>query len=55
MDIRKRWLYNRLSKVTVAPDFNYDLILAQTKGWPIIEIDQLIRLTVEAASTRMLK
>ena len=55
MDIRKQWLSNRLSKVSVAPDFNHDLILAQTKGWPILEVDQLIRLTVETAHVRALK
>lgn len=32
MEIRKEWLRNRLLNVVVADDFNYDLILAQTKG-----------------------
>jgi hypothetical protein len=32
MEIRQEWLRNRLSNISVADDFNYDLILAQTKG-----------------------
>ncbi|CAF2844366.1 unnamed protein product [Rotaria sp. Silwood2] len=55
MEIRKEWLRNRLLNILVADDFNYDLILAQTKGWPIVEIDQLIRLTIEAAYWRSLE
>lgn len=33
IEIRKEWLRNRLINITVADDFNYDLILAQTKGF----------------------
>ncbi|CAF3775209.1 unnamed protein product [Rotaria socialis] len=55
MEIRKQWLRNRLSNISVADDFNYDLVLAQTKGWPLAEIDQLIRLTIEAAYWRSLE
>ncbi|CAM4760651.1 unnamed protein product [Rotaria magnacalcarata] len=55
MEIRKQWLRNRLSTISVADDFNYDLVLAQTKGWPLAEIDQLIRLTIEAAYWRSLE
>lgn len=71
MDIRKEWLRKRLDNVSVSDDFNYDLILAQTKslcypflscpvkdclvGWPIAEVDQLIRLTIEAAYWRFLE
>ncbi|CAF4921168.1 unnamed protein product [Rotaria sp. Silwood1] len=52
MEIRKEWLRHRLLNISVADDFNHDLVLAQTKGWPIAEIDQLIRLTIEAAYWR---
>jgi hypothetical protein len=56
-----------LSSLSIADDFNYDLVLAQTKGlststdhfhcrdvsgWPIPEVDQLIRFMVEAAHWR---
>jgi len=55
MEIRKEWLRNRLSNISVADDFNSELVLAQTKGWPIAEVDQLIRLTIEAAYWRSLE
>ena len=55
IEIRKEWLRKRLSNISVADDFNYDLILAQTKSWPIAEVDQLIRLTIEAAYWRSLE
>lgn len=42
----------RLSNNRTTEDYNYDLILAQTKGWSIDEVDQLIRLTIETAYWR---
>ncbi|CAF0720144.1 unnamed protein product [Adineta steineri] len=55
MEIRKEWLRNRLSNISVADDFNYDLVLAQTKGWPIAEVDQLLSLIIEAAYWRSIE
>ncbi len=55
IEIRKEWIRNRLSNISIADDFNYDLILAQTKSWPITDVDQLIRLTIEAAYWRSLE
>jgi hypothetical protein len=73
MAMRKQWLCRRLTNVVVADDFNRDLILAQTKGspvvamlvvdndnetvldllgWPMLELDQLLRLTFETAYWR---
>jgi hypothetical protein len=32
IEIRKEWLRKRLLNIPIAEDFNYDLILAQTKS-----------------------
>ncbi|CAF1474100.1 unnamed protein product, partial [Didymodactylos carnosus] len=52
IEIRKKWIVKRLSNIPLSDDFSIDMFLAQTKGWQMGELEQLVHFIIQACSAR---